>query len=159
MDEPDLSHPANTMVLHYMARRAGVLQHPLIAAPSSVPDPYYTLGAHPDVVERLWQDLNEGLPADCRWIVRGFPSLVHPETGIIFAYAGGTTYALRLPEAERRQALQRGAKQVQVFPAYPTLGITGATVELGDEWVFGRWYKDEDWWCLAAYEAATAASP
>ncbi len=161
MNEPNPYHPANTAVLRSMARRGGAPDQPLIAAPNSVAEPYYTLGTHPDLVERLWRDLNDGLPTDCRWIVRGFPSLVHPRSGIIFAYAGGTVYMLRLPGPERREALQAGARQVHAFPALASLGIDGSVVDLredlGDDWVFGGWYKDEDWWCLAAYKAAESA--
>src|SRR3990172_6173468 len=35
------------------------------------------LGAHPDVVERLWDSLNGSLPADARWLVFDGPALVH----------------------------------------------------------------------------------
>ncbi len=131
------------------------------ASPESVPDIYYNLGTHPDLVERLWDQLTVKLPAEYRWIVYGAPVLVHPSSGIIFAFAGGThTYALRLPAREREEALHAGAKRLYEYPAYPGLGIEASTLDLDDigkEWVFGGWFKGEEDWCLAAYQFAQEA--
>jgi hypothetical protein len=64
-----------------------------------------TLGAHPDLLARLWDELGGALPVDCRWIVFGTPVLVHPKTGMLFGFGGGThTYAFRLPPRERDAA-------------------------------------------------------
>ena len=35
------------------------------------------LGSNPAVVDRLWEVLNEGLPADARWLVFDSAALVH----------------------------------------------------------------------------------
>ena len=127
-------------------------------SPESLTNPYYDLGTHPDVVERLWDELTVRLPARCRWIVYGAPVLVHPSAGIIFAFAGGThTYALRLPAKEREEALRAGAKRLYEYPAYPELDIEASTLDLasiGEEWVFGGWFEGEEDWCLAAYQFA-----
>ena len=36
------------------------------------------LGSNPAVVDRLWEVLNESLPADARWLVFDSAALVHP---------------------------------------------------------------------------------
>src|SRR5438093_2759038 len=66
----------------------------------------YNLGTHPELVERLWDELTVKLPVKCEWVVYGTPILVHLETGIIFSFAVGThTYTMRLPNTEHRQTL------------------------------------------------------
>jgi hypothetical protein len=70
---------------------------PLSQSLDQVKDPIFGLGTHPDIVERLWL-LDRGLPASCRWVVWGFPALVHPLSGVIFAIGFGTIgIAMRLP--------------------------------------------------------------
>lgn len=119
------------------------------------------LGAHPDLLERLWDDLGGTLPVDCRWIVFGTPALVHPATGVIFAFGGGThTYAFRLPPRERAAATAAGATRVHRYPAYPALNIEASVLDLdiiGEEWVFGGFLAGEEQWCRAAF--AHAAVP
>lgn len=140
---------------------ASIVRAPASASPASVANPYYNLGTHPDLVQRLWDELTVTLPAECRWIVYGAPVLVHPSSGIIFAFAGGThMYALRLPAKEREEALGAGAKRLYEWPAYPELGVEASTLDLddiGEEWVFGGWFKGEEDWCLAAYQFAREA--
>lgn len=127
-------------------------------APEDVEEPYLRLGAHPELVERLCEELPKNLPQDCRWIVYGTPALVHPDTGIVFAFGGGThTYALRLPPSSLGDARAAGAKTVREYPAYPELGISASRLDLaqiGPDWIFGGWHQGEDHWCLAAYEYA-----
>jgi hypothetical protein len=119
-----------------------------------VDDPYYKLGAHPEIVGRLWDEITALLPADCRWVVHGTPALVHPGTGVVFGFGGGThTYALRLPEAERDEAIRAGAERVHRYMDGSVLDLS----RIGEEWILGRWFKDEPRWCLAAYRAAGEA--
>jgi hypothetical protein len=81
-------------------------------------------------------------------VVYSHPALVHPRSGIIFAFAGGThTYALRLPEREWQDALRAGAGRVHKYGNGSSLDLD----DIGPEWVFGKWLKEEDQWCLAAY--------
>ena len=88
---------------------------------------------------------------DCRVIFYGAPALMHPTTGVVFAFAGGThTYALRLPEAERADALRAGATRAKHYPAGQSFDLS----EIGDEWVFCGWFRGEEEWCLAAFELA-----
>lgn len=146
----DLDHPANAGVLHYFQRSWKSTLPPSVS-PDSVSDPYYNLGTHPDLVEQLWDNVTKKLTQDCRWVVYGRPALVHPTTGIVFAFASGThTYALRLPEPERQAALRAGATRTHTY----TDGSTFDLSDVGEEWVFGGWLKGEEDWCLAAYQFA-----
>ena len=100
---------------------------------------------------RLWDELGGALPFDCRAIFYGRPALIHPDTGIVFGFAGGThTYALRLPPAVLSEALQAGTARVTRYPNGSVLDLSA----IGEEWVFCRWYKDEERWCRAAYAHA-----
>jgi hypothetical protein len=89
------------------------------------------------------------------------PVLVHPVTGVVFGYAGGSlTYALRLPAAERAEASAAGARTIHDYPAYLELGVAASSLDLADfgpERVFGRWLKEEERWCRAAFDAAGSA--
>jgi hypothetical protein len=150
MDLPDLSHPANAAVCRYLEGRGRPTLPPL-ARPEDVYNPYLNLGTHPDLVARLWDEIAASLPADCRFVVFGTPALVRPDSGIVFGFAGGThTYALRLPETVRTQALAAGAERVKQYPRQPPFDLD----VIGPEWVFGAWLEGEDLWGRAAYEFA-----
>ena len=145
------SHPTNAALRAYLLPRlrAGL---PELMAPGDVARPYDTLGTHPDLVARLWDELGRGLPEDCRRIFCGTPVLMHPASGIVFAFAQGThTYALRVPEPERTAALAAGATRVVKYP-----GNQGSLDldTFGPEWVFGRWLKGEPKWCASAHAFA-----
>ncbi len=149
-----VDNPANAGLRRYREPRHRQSALPPLAFPDEVARPYDSLGTHPDLVARLWDELGAVLPVDCRAIFFSGPALVHPETGIVFGFAGGThTYALRLPEPERRQALEAGALRIMHYPAGSSLDLS----EIGDEWVFCRWHRDEEAWCRAAYEYAGTA--
>ncbi len=49
---------------------------PMSDAPE--PDPYMDAGSHPDCVERVWDDIGQTLPEDCRFGVRRNAVLAHP---------------------------------------------------------------------------------
>jgi hypothetical protein len=155
----NFTHPANRNLLVYMAGRETV-DRPRELNPADADDPYYKLGTHPEIVERLWDELGGSLPKPCRWILYGSPVLVHPRTGVVFGFAGGSqTYALRLPEAERAAAIGAGAKTVHQYPAYPELNVPASKFDLADfgpEWVFGAWLTGEDQWCRAAFDFASS---
>jgi len=127
-----------------------------VLLPDQVARPYDSLGAHPDLVARLWKELPSRLPADCRVVFYGAPALMHPETCVVFGFAGGThTYALRLPEPARSNALSAGATLVKQYPVgQPSLDLS----EIGAEWVFCGWFHGEEDWCLAAFEFAGRAA-
>lgn len=145
-----LNHPANAKLIVHLSRSHSS-STPVVQTPAQVHDPYYTLGTHPDLVERLWDQLTVLLPVDCRAVFYNTPVLIRPDTGIVFGFAGGThTYALRLPAREFAEALQAGAQRVYQYPNQPPLDLTA----IGDGWIFCRWYKNEEYWCATAYEYA-----
>src|SRR5262249_48604565 len=150
-----IDRPANAGLRRYREARLRS-GFPAIARPDEVERPYETLGTHPDLVARLWDELPSRLPVDCRVVFLGGPALMHPDTQVVFAVAGGThTYALRLPEPERAAALRAGATRVKRYPGKePSLDLA----DFGDEWVCCNWFKDEPAWCLAAFELAGRAT-
>ena len=116
---------------------------PLSQTVDQAPHPIFGLGTHPDIVSRLWA-LEGALPQSCRRLVWGFPALVHPRTGVIFALAFGTIgIVVRLPPDVRG-----------LCPDTVSLGhdITPA----GEEWRFLPFLpnKNEEVLCRAAFDAA-----
>ena len=142
---------ANAGLLRYFQRRAKQYHYFVVSEPK---------GTHPDLVERLWDELGKLLPDDCHAVVYGSPVLLRKSSGIIFAFAGGThTYAFRLPPDVREAAIKAGATRVYHYRAYPELKIEASTFDLadvGDEWVFGGWLKGEEDWIKAAYDFAAS---
>lgn len=143
------SLPENAAVLRYLGEGA----HPtdvLIERPTETTDRWH-LGAHPDIVERLWTDLAGALPDDSRRLIAGGAALVDPATGVVVAVALGTTYALRLDGAALGEARARGYVGVHEFTT------VGRTLDLeatfGPGWVFGRQEPDEDAWLAAGIAA------
>jgi len=156
----DLDHPANVGLLAYFAARPGWLlpDEPLTREPESLPQPYLNLGTHPDIVERLWDQITVLLPESCRWVLYHRPVLVHPWNGVVFAFAQGVpTYALRLPGNERAEAIAAGAKTEFSYVAGNRQSKTLSLKAIGEEWVLGSWLEQEVGWCLAAYEFAASA--
>jgi hypothetical protein len=110
----DFSHPDNVFFLLLMLarkRRDHQFLDELLKPPDERLDlsktiKYKTLegnnfpdfpGIHPDVSLCLLQILAKRLPEDTRWLVDGQPMLIHPQTGIIFGFCGGTLIWFRLP--------------------------------------------------------------
>jgi hypothetical protein len=158
----NFGHPANRGLIAYLS--ADTRQKPGTrpqAPPADITDPYCDLGTESEIVHRLWDDLGGVLPANCRWVLYGTPVLVHYASGVVFGFAGGSsTYALRLPPAERALAIAAGAETVHHYPAYAGLNIAASRLDLtrfGPGWVFGSWLKGEEDWCRAAFEAAGTA--
>ena len=154
--QPDGPNAAILRHLHTGARGANFPPQARVLTESG-PMPR-TYGTHPDLADHVWNVLSTKLPEDCSWVVYGRPVLIHPKTGVIFAFGGGTqTFALRLPAAVREVAIKAGATRVYHYRAYPRLKMEASTLDLadiGDEWVFSHWLKGEEDWCLAAYEFA-----
>lgn len=127
------AHPANRGVLAHLRARTSE-GAPLTARPGDVPSPYLGLGAHPDVVERVWDQLGWALSEDCRCIVHGTPALVDPGTGLVLALALGTSYVLRIAPADLEGSLAAGARTTHAFAGGGTLDLA----TFGPGWVFGR---------------------
>lgn len=141
----DEHHPMNQGVLNYLRK-----EEPLIAPPESVPDAYYQQGSHPDIVERVWDQLGRQLPQAARCLVFGTPVLVHRKSGIILAISNGTQYNLRLIKESQPEALKRG---LRTKVRWSTGQEMDSTLVLGTDWLFGAWDKEEPFWCRAMCEA------
>ncbi len=128
---------------------------PLSQSLAEVDDPYYGLGTHPDIIEHMWK-LDGLLPQRCRWVFWGHPSLVHPQTGIVFAVGFGTIgYVMRLPQPILDTATSDQARVVVTGNPGQTFDISPA----GPEWRFVNSRAPEAEWCQAAYAFAGAPAP
>ena len=136
-------NPANAKVLEYLRSRArpGAA---IIAQPGAPQQDYLGSGAHPDIVERLWKDLNRALPKDSRRLVFGTPVLMNPDTNEILAVAIGTSYAVRLPRALSENHPEGTSSKIK--------WSVGKTMDLGTlfgpDWVVGTWNSAELDWVL-----------
>lgn len=150
----DETHPVNVRVIAHLLQgpRRGTSAPP-IARPSSHVDPYLKAGAHPDIVQRVWDDLGHALPHDCRALVYGLPALVHPTAGVVLALTYGTAYVLRVPEDTVPAALKAGCT---IERRWSTGATTRLDETLGPGWVFGNWVKDEAVWLSDVYDPLTA---
>src|SRR5262249_11838971 len=102
-----------------------------------------------DILERVWDQLGPELPQDCRCLLYGTPSLVHPVSGVVLAVCYGTQYCLRLPKSVLiSTAWREGARTSMMW----TLGgRTNIRKEFGRDWIFGCWSAKEIEWCQAVY--------
>lgn len=139
--------PENAGPLRYLAHGRTAADATFGPPPSDVDRRH--LGTHPDIVDRLWDELNAALPADCRWLVFDSPALVHPESGVVLAAAVGTQYALRLLPRDAATAVEAGAEQVHHFRTVDTTLDLPTT--FGPGWVFGRRDDREQGWLLESY--------
>ena len=142
-----LDQPANARVLAALARlgpgKPEVMRH------DAVPDAYLRCGCHPDIVERLWDQLGPALPQDCRLLIYGTPALAHA-SGLILALGMGTRYALRIPPSCIQAAKDAGADTINTWSGGGRMDIQ---VDYGEDWIFGSWLALESTWCRAVYEA------
>jgi len=153
----DLTHPANQGVLAYLksptrlARSVSIAKDRAECLPAAVKAPYLTLGTHPDLVTRLWNELGGSLPSDCRVIAYGMPALVRPDTGVIIGVAGGTQmYALRLDADGFTVARNAGLGIAFRYPAVPKVRPEEVVIDattFGETWVFGRWHVENRLGC------------
>lgn len=116
-------------------------------------DPYFEQGSHPEMVDRVWNELGKELPCDCRAQANGTPVLAHPETDRIIALAYGTAYALWLTPEGFAAALEAGATTSRTWSGG---SVTDLAQDGGPGWLWGRWYDDEPSWLQRAYAASGA---
>ena len=91
-------HPANQGVLAALRQRRPNDHH----IDQQAEDGTHVPGAHADITAYVFETLKAELPDTCRWIVYSRPALVHPTSGVIFAFGiGDDCVALRLPLDER----------------------------------------------------------
>ena len=123
----DFEQPANRAILAYL----GVTGATDVLSPNEAN--WYHLATHPDLVEHLWMMTVPPMRGACSIDGHARPLLVHPESGIVYALAGGTgTLAMRLPEPALGEAM--------AIPGYgATLRYPKETLEaakLGADWAF-----------------------
>jgi hypothetical protein len=151
----DTVNVRNQGVLKYLSRGEKSL-NAVIAEPNSVKDPYLSQGSHPDIVQRVWDEIGAILPKNCRCLIYGTPAIVHDRTGIVIAICNGTQYNLRLTADDLREAIAKGA-------ATQTRWSNGEVMDslevLGADWIFGGWFKEEDLWCRDTYNEHGSANP
>ncbi len=121
---------------------------PCIRPVESPRDPYWNLGSHPEAVERVWDQLGSTLPQHCRCIVFGTPGLVAPRSGILLAKALGTAYILRIPMNAMDEVIQAGAITKMTWGKDR---IADLKQDYGDDWIFGKYLKQEPEWLRAVY--------
>lgn len=91
-------HPANQGVLAALRQRRPNDHH----IDQQAEDGTVVPGASAEIAAYVFETLKAALPDTCRWIVYSRPALVHPKSGVIFAFGiGDDCVALRLPLDER----------------------------------------------------------
>ena len=137
-------HPMNRRLIEYLTTGSGS-PGAECALPSDFEDPYRWLGSHPDVVERLWDQLGGALGADCNRVVYSRPALVCPASGLVLALAMGTTYALRIHARDQPEAVELGFVQEYTYSTSPEpLRLKEIC---GSDWYFGCYHDREVAWC------------
>jgi hypothetical protein len=139
----------NEGVYRLLRRRSGGKRRgPSVHPPGDAHHDYLQAGSHPEIVERLWDQLGKNLPRGSRALVFGTPALVHPGSGVVIAFALGTEYAMRLPRSVRSERRHAGLRTVARWSGGSS---TDVARECGPEWIFGSFANDEMAWCEAAY--------
>ena len=148
----NFGHPVNTAILRYLAANTGRNNALLEDAPSAFDKTFYDeLGTHPDLVYLLWHQVSAKLPVECRWVVFARPVLVHPTTGVIFAFAGGTHYCgFRVPPSMYPIVSVAKSKWLEG----KTNNSRSNLDELGEEWSSFLWLNDLENFGLLAYQYA-----
>ena len=142
-----IRQPMNEGVIRYLERTRG--EPPDVRPPREKSIDYWECGSHPDVVERVWDQLGKHLTVRARQVVLGTPALVHPKSGVVLAMAIGMQYGLRVPARILNEGLSAGMR-TQV--TWSTGGQMNIQQEIGTDWVFGTWASVEEAWCLETFQ-------
>jgi hypothetical protein len=59
----NVRQPANAKILRYLERPGTLAGRPDVRAPGDLHHDYWESGAHPEIVERVWDQLGRDLPA------------------------------------------------------------------------------------------------
>jgi hypothetical protein len=152
----DPTHPWNRDLVRDCTARAraeGYAGEPVTAPPRGK-NPYWELGSHPEVVERVWDVLGARLRDDCRALIYGTPGLVDPGSGAVLAIAYGTSYVIRVPNRRIEAAVEAGCKTEMSWSTGESTNIEGA---FGRGWMFGCWNAQEVDWIAEALRDAQQA--
>jgi hypothetical protein len=138
----DADHPLNALfVASQQGKGAGTADvlEPWDAKPSA----WDKRGSPPGVVQHLWKKLGNKLPVNCRAILYGSPVLIEPSSGVVIAKAYGTVYVIRVCPGDIEAALSLGCTTTHQWSDGTTLDLQQ---ELGVDWVFGHFLKEEYGW-------------
>ena len=145
-DALDPKHTENAGPLAYLqARHPGAEQWESAATADT-----WDLSAHPDLTSHFWTAAKNCLPADCRLVIYNAPALVHPESGVIFAFAGGTsTVMLRMPPAVCALAFE----VPRYGRAYDYPSETIRASDVGPDWALAKPFDEPriESWLQKAY--------
>jgi hypothetical protein len=105
------------------------------------------LGVHWDFIRDFYDKVGAKVPRECKWVIWGRMCFVHPMTGIIFGFGGGTHfYALRLRVELAAEACNAGALPLDTLPdEFPIYG---------PEWIRPHFAPQHSEWAVVAYEYA-----
>ena len=143
---PSVRQPANAPVIAWLAGRQGPDDD---RPPRADEHDYWEAGSHPDVVERIWNQLGRTLPIESRRVVCGTPALLHPTSRVLIAVAIGTQYVLRLPSALLRSGVPATVRTETTWSGGGRMDVRAA---FGPEWVFGSYTPEEEAWCRASFQ-------
>jgi hypothetical protein len=153
-DEPmrfDVNHPLNARLVASQQEKGSGTESVLEPCDAK-PDGFHKRGSHPEVVQHLWKKLGRRLPVDCRAILFGSPVLIEPSSGVMIAKAYGTAYVVRVSPADIEAALSLGCTTTYKWSDGKT---TDLQKELGSDWVFGNWLKEESKWLQNTFTLVT----
>jgi hypothetical protein len=134
--------PENRGVLTYLGQGADPAQ--VTVQPPGPDVDTWRLGAHPDVVQRLWDQLAPAMPGAIAVLAGHTAALLGEGSGLLVAVALGTEYAIRLPEAAMAAAQDAGYATVHRFATVDRALDLAAT--FGPGWVFGQYDEREAGW-------------
>lgn len=143
---------ANSGVIRYL-QRGNAAEYDRPPRPES--RDYWESGSHPDVVERVWDQLGKGLPVESKRVVCGSPVLVHPASKVLIAVAMGTQYAIRLPSVVLHASVSSIVRTTNVWSDGTRMDIRA---EFGNDWIFGSYSADEETWCRQSFDEHAGAS-
>ena len=107
---------------------------------------YWETGSHPDIVERVWDELGAAMPEPASFLVGGRPVLAHPRSGAILAFPGGTAYALWLTPPDV------ASTPLATVCRWSNGSETDLRATIGEGWFWGAFDECEAGWCRAAFD-------
>jgi hypothetical protein len=97
----------------------------------------YELHTHPDAIDRFAELVQQCRLTACLGGVHGYPALVNPANGILFATVMGTGFTLvRLPDEERKAAATS-------FSHVRTPPVESSLQDFGDQWITFDLFQDD----------------
>ena len=139
--------PLNDGVIRYLERAKRFLDDDRAPRPEHLD--YWESGSHPDIVERVWDQLGKALPVESRRVVCGTPALLNPASKVLIAVSMGTQYAIRLPSAVLASRIPSDAR---VETTWSTGGGLNVQMEFGPAWIFGSYAREEEAWCRQSFD-------